>query len=90
MVNTDISIYMKGEYEEFHALRSVKKQSQSNPLSNGTRAFCSQRKRLPRPSGLAMTFVSLLICAPSTEFILSTAEWVRNDMPNGMFYENAI
>jgi len=34
MGKMSLSIYMKGDYEEFHALKAEQKQSQSNPISN--------------------------------------------------------
>jgi len=32
MGGMSVSIYMKGDYEEFHALKSSEKQSQSKPI----------------------------------------------------------
>jgi len=54
---------MKGDYEEFHALKAAKKQSQSKPISSAKRAFAYGARDCHGPSGLAMTSISLLLCA---------------------------
>jgi len=40
---------MKGDYEVFHAFGRQKNKANSKPISNGMKAFCLWRKRLPRP-----------------------------------------
>jgi len=45
------SVYMKGNYEGKWRFWLAKNKANSKPISNGIRAFCQWRKRLPRPFG---------------------------------------
>ena len=51
MGKISLSVYTKGYYEEIFDFGRRKNKANSKPISNGTRAFCLWRKRLPRPFG---------------------------------------
>ena len=56
--------YMKGDYEGFHALKAAKKQSQFKAKFERSKIdFTYNIEDCRGPLGLAMTSISLLLCA---------------------------
>ena len=65
---------MIGGYKYLYALITAKNKAKLTQYLMERRLFAHSARDCHGPSGLAMTFVSLLLCDPSTEFILSVVE----------------
>ena len=68
-------------YGDFDGPRRRKNKANSNPISNGIRAFCLWRKRLPRPFGPHKEIDGF--CSGKIE-IAAVAALLRNDI-SGLF-----
>ena len=73
----NVSIYMKGYYEDFYGFGRRKNKANSKPISIGTRAFNLWRKRLPRPFGPPKKIDGF--CSGRI-WIATVAAFLRNDI----------
>ena len=78
MGKMSVSIYKKGEYEDFHAFGRRKNKPNSKPISNGMSAFCLWCKRLPRPIG------------PRNDISISAPLWLCASVANSQFEKTSL
>jgi hypothetical protein len=58
-----VSVYKKGDYEEFHVLKALKNKANRTQTRMERGLFAYGARDCHGPSGLAMTPVSLFLCA---------------------------